>query len=304
VTYSAVLRDAATGAIGVACQSHFFAVGAVVPWAQAGVGAVATQAVPDAGYGPRGLAAMHAGASAAEALRSLVGKDPAAELRQVAMVDSGGRVAVHTGDRCIAAAGSRTGDGWSVQGNFLTGDDVLDAMGAALADAADGAGDVGDRLLAALAAADAAGGDIRGRQAAALVVVDGRRDDEPWNGVLVDLRVDDSSDPVGDLGRLLRTKRAVDRVMAAVATPGLVIGSPADATVDVDEVLAGLAGAAAELGSDNPEAPLWRAVILTRAGRRDEARRAWAELETIRPPLRELIPRLTDIGVLTEGALQ
>src|SRR5262245_30498038 len=170
-TFSIVARDPATGELGVAVQSHWFSVGSVVPWAEAGVGAVATQSFVLASYGPKGLALMKSGKSASEALDELVKADAGEDVRQVAMVDARGRVATHTGARCIDVAGHHAGAGYSVQANMMLNDRVVPAMAKAYEAAQ---GPLAARLLAALEAAQEAGGDIRGQQSAALLVVRGQ----------------------------------------------------------------------------------------------------------------------------------
>ena len=168
MTYSIVARDRETGQLGVAVQSHYFSVGPIVPWAEAGVGAVATQASGEPGYGPRGLARMRAGEPAPQVLEALLADDPERETRQVAMVDAQGRVGVHTGRRCISEAGALAGEGFSAQANMMARASVWPAMANAFAAAK---GELELRLLAALDAAEAEGGDIRGRQSAAILVV-------------------------------------------------------------------------------------------------------------------------------------
>jgi uncharacterized Ntn-hydrolase superfamily protein len=199
MTFSIVACDQDAGQLGVAVASKFLAVGAVVPWLEAGTGAIATQALANTRYGPDGLARLRAGASASEALAAVVAADQGRDDRQAGVVDAHGRAATHTGARCMDWAGGRTGDGYSVQGNILTGPDVVDAMAEAYEAAT---GQLAERLLAALAAGDEAGGDRRGRQSAALAVVApgggyGGNDDS-----LVDLRSDDHADPVPELSRL------------------------------------------------------------------------------------------------------
>jgi len=176
VTYSIVARDSASGQLGVAVQTAMFAVGSVVPWARAGVGAVATQAITEISYGPRGLDAMASGADAATALAGAMAADPMTALRQVAMVDADGRTAVTTGDLCIDDAGHQQGDGYSVQANMMASPTVWPAMAEAY-EATTGA--LASRLLAALDAGEAAGGDARGRMAAALIVVEADRAADP-----------------------------------------------------------------------------------------------------------------------------
>ena len=184
-------------------QSRYFSVGSVVPWAEPGV-AVATQSFTEVSYGPRGLQLMRAGASALEALESLLAGDDGSDLRQVAMVDANGSVAVHTGARCVEAAGHAVGDGVSAQANMMERDTVWAAMLDVFGDAD---GEFPDRLLAALRAAEAEGGDIRGRQSAALLVVEADPSVPPWRRE-IDLRVEDHADPLAELERLLRLARA------------------------------------------------------------------------------------------------
>src|SRR5579864_5772453 len=185
MTYSIVARDDDTGRMGVAVQSHFFSVGPIVPWAEAGVGAVATQAHVDMSYGPKGLELMRSGTPAGRALGVLVFADKEADHRQVAMVDAMGRAAAHTGEKCIAEAGDRQGEGVSVQANMMRNGTVPEAMLAAHEKAS---GDLAERMLAALDAAEAEGGDIRGRQSAAILIVKGRASDKPWTDRIIDLR--------------------------------------------------------------------------------------------------------------------
>jgi uncharacterized Ntn-hydrolase superfamily protein len=203
VTYSIVARDPATGELGVAVESHFFAVGPVVPWLRPGVGAVATQAMAELSYGPLALDLLEAGRSPSRALEILTEADPGAATRQVAVVDAAGAVAVHTGECCIAEAGHRLGEGWAVQANMMTSPGVPDAMAEAFLAAG---GPLADRMLAALDAAEAAGGDIRGRQSAALVVVRGDAGSPAWDNVC-DVRVDDHPEPLVELRRLVATTR-------------------------------------------------------------------------------------------------
>lgn len=176
-TYSIVARDPATGELGVAVQSHWFGVGAIVPFAEAGVGAVATQSFVDPSYGPLGLELVRAGRTAPEALAGLLEADPHPDVRQVAMIDAAGNVAAHTGENAIIAAGHHTGENYSVQANLMGSETVWPAMVTAFEAAR---GDLAERMLAALEAAQAEGGDIRGRQSAALVVVSGEPTGRPW----------------------------------------------------------------------------------------------------------------------------
>lgn len=204
-TFSIVGFDADTGDLGIAVQSRFFAVGAVVPWARAGVGAIATQSVANTAFGPDGLELLVAGETAEGTLARLVGDDPSRELRQVGIVDAQGRSATFTGESCLPWAGGRTGENYAVQGNILAGPGVVDAMADTFETTA---GDLGSRLVAALAAGQAAGGDARGRQSAALVVVREAGGYGGHNDRYVDLRVDDSAAPIRELRRLLHMRLA------------------------------------------------------------------------------------------------
>src|SRR5688500_6217877 len=188
-TYSIVARDPNTGELGVAVQSHWFSVGPIVAWAEAGVGAVATQSFVDPSYGKNGLDMMRAGKSAPDTLKELLAKDEGREVRQVAMIDAQGRVDAWTGKNDIQAAGHIVGTNFSVQANLMLNDKVWPAMSHAFQNTK---GDLADRMLAALDAAQAAGGDIRGRQSAALIVVTGKPSGQAWKDRLFALRVSDS----------------------------------------------------------------------------------------------------------------
>jgi uncharacterized Ntn-hydrolase superfamily protein len=204
MTFSIVARDAATGDLAVAVQSKFLAVGAVVPWARAGVGAVATQSFANVAYGPDGLALLAGGASATEAVEQLTSRDALRTERQVGIVDASGRGATYTGTGCFAWAGGRTGKGYAAQGNILAGAAVVDAM----AERFEGGGmPFPELLVACLADADAAGGDRRGRQSAALLVVREGGGYGGGNDRWIDLHVEDHADPIGELGRVLALQR-------------------------------------------------------------------------------------------------
>ena len=204
-TYSVVARDSVTGEMGVAVQSHWFSVGPIVPWAEAGVGAVATQSLVDPAYEPLGLELMRMERSAPEALKALVSTDEGEAIRQVAMVDAKGRVAAHTGSKAIYAAGHHVGDQYSVQANLMEKTTVWGAMAKAYENTK---GDLAERLLAALEATEGEGGDIRGRQSAAIVVVHAKGTGKSWVDRKVDLRVEDHPEPVVELRWLVRLQRA------------------------------------------------------------------------------------------------
>jgi uncharacterized Ntn-hydrolase superfamily protein len=208
MTYSIVARDPETGRFAVAVQSHFIGVGPVVPWLEAGVGAVATQASVNVSFGPIGLEMLRAGQSAVEVVASLTGGDEHAAIRQLGVVDAEGRAAAHTGSECIPACGHHVGDGYTVQGNLLERDSCWPAMAEAYEAALTRGEPFVERLLLALEAAEREGGDVRGRQSAAIMVVEGEVRPTTWRsrlwgGHVMDVRVDDHADPVPELRRIV-----------------------------------------------------------------------------------------------------
>jgi uncharacterized Ntn-hydrolase superfamily protein len=287
VTYSIVARDDRSGQLGVAVQSHYFGVGSIVSWAAAGVGAVATQSVADPAYGPRGLELMRGGASAPEALHRLLADDEQEPVRQVAFVDRHGRVAAHTGARCIREAGHRVADGVSAQANIMERPTVPDAMVAAYRDAG---GDLAGRLLAALEAAEGQGGDLRGRQSAALLVVAPKASGDPSADRLFDLRVDDHPDPVRELRRLLGLRRAYERVD---------VGDELAASGDVEAALAEYAAAHSEQPG-SAELAFWHGVALAANGREEEARVVLDQAYRGGEGWRELLRRLPAAGLFPD----
>ena len=286
-TYSIVARDAKTGELGVAVQSHWFSVGTSVAWAEAGIGAVATQSFIDPSYGPLGLALMRAGRSAPDALKGLLAADEGRDVRQVAMVDAAGRVAAHTGARCIPAAGDHIGEGYTVQANLMEKDTVWPAMAKAYEASR---GDLAERLLAALEAAESQGGDIRGRQSAAILVVKGISSGRPWQDRLFDLRVEDHPSPVVELRRLVTLQRAYNLM------------NEGDLAVEKkDDAGALKAYSSAEaLVPDNAEMAYWHAVALVNMGRVDEALPVFAKAFRLHPKWRDLTPRLPKAGLLPD----
>ncbi len=286
-TYSIVARDPATGDFGVAVQSHWFQVGPTVPWAEAGVGAVATQSFVKVDYGPRGLQLMKGGKSAQEALGLLLAEDPQKDVRQVAMVDREGRAAVWTGPKCIAAAGHQTGAGFSVQANLMDRPTVWPAMARAFEAAK---GDLAERMLAALEAAETEGGDIRGRQSAALVVVRGKPTGEPWRDKLVDLRVDDHPAPLTELRRLLDLHRAYEEM------------NQGDEAVAKNDIPASVRHytRASELAPGIVELPFWQAVTLFVAGQEEKALAIFRDVFAREERWVRLVPRLPASGLLPD----
>ena len=287
-TYSIVARDSLSGRLGVAVQSHWFSVGPIVPWARAGVGAVATQSLVDPAYGPLGLELMAMGRTAGEALAALVAGDPGAAVRQVAMVDARGNVAAHTGKRAIAAAGHHAGAQYSVQANLMDRDSVWPAMARAYERAE---GDLAERMLAALEAAEAEGGDLRGRQSAAILVVAAEDTGRPWADRVFDLRVEDHPEPVAELRRLVRLARAYHKLNEG---DEWVTAGDMEAAMDAYR-------AATELVPDEAtggEAPFWVGVTLASEGREEEALPYLRRAQIQRDRWADLLRRLPASGLL------
>jgi uncharacterized Ntn-hydrolase superfamily protein len=289
-TYSIIARDPKTGELGVAVQSHWFAIGPLVPWAEAGVGAIATQSFVDSSYGKLGLDLMRAGRSAPEALKGLLAADENREVRQVAMIDAQGKVSAHTGGKCIAAAGHQLGENYSVQANLMVNDQVWPAM-AKVFEAS--AGDLADRMLAALEAAQAAGGDIRGKQSAALIVVSGKPTGKPWSDRIFDLRVDDHPEPVPELRRLVKLQRAYSLM------------NEGDLAVERKDHEGALRfyGAAETLVPDNAEMIYWHAVALVNMKHLDESLPLFRKVFARDPNWRKLTPRLVSAGLLPDDKM-
>jgi uncharacterized Ntn-hydrolase superfamily protein len=316
-TFSIVARDPATGEMGVAVQSHWFAVGQIVPWAEAGIGAVATQSFVDPSYGKLGLDLLRAGKDAPATLRALLGGDGACEVRQVAVVDASGVVATFTGERDILAAGGIAGKSagsehvkcgsaggtlsvgrdFAVQANLMANDTVWPSMAKAFAEAK---GDLAARMLAALDAAQGAGGDIRGKQSAALIVVNAKSTGRPWQDKLFDVRVDDDPQPLAELRRLVALQRAYNHMNA-----GDLAVEHKDNEAALREYSAAEEIAANTTGipqSRHAEMIYWHAVALANMQRIDEALPLFARAFQLEPSWRELTPRLVRSGLLPDDA--
>lgn len=261
MTYSIVARDPETGRFGVAVQSHYLGVGPVVPWLEAGVGAVATQASVNISFGPLGLELLRAGRSAEEVVAALVASDAQAQVRQLGVVDATGGAAAHTGTDCIPACGHIVGEGFTVQGNLLERDTCWPAMAAAYRSAlAEGLPFV-ERLLRAMEAAEAEGGDVRGRQSAAIMIVSADLQQAAWRGRLMDMRIEDHPDPVPELRRIVAMQLAYNLL-----------------DDEGDEAKAGKTGAeryaqARQLSPDAYELCFWKGVELATGGDVEGARR-------------------------------
>jgi len=285
-TFSIVARAAVAGDMGVAVQSNWFSVGSIVTWAEAGVGAVATQSFVDPAYGPLGLGLMRAGKTAGQALEGLLATDPGREMRQVAMIDVKGNVAAHTGKKCIQGAGHIVGRNYSVQANLMLNDRIWGAMSKAYETAR---GDLADRMLAALDAAQAVGGDIRGKQSAAILIVKARSTGRAWEDRVMELRVEDSAEPLTELRRLVTLERAYDHMNR---------GDLAVEKGDVDGALREYS-AAEKMFPENLEMKFWHAVALVNAKRVDESLPIFARVFAEDANWATLIGRLPASGTLT-----
>jgi uncharacterized Ntn-hydrolase superfamily protein len=284
-TYSIVARDPDTGQLGVAVQSHWFAVGSLVPWAEAGVGAVATQSFVEARYGYAGLDLMRTGLDARHTLDALLAADAHADIRQVAMIDARGRTAVHTGEHCIRYAGHLAGKNFTVQANLMLNAGVPDAMATAFRGAQ---GSLAERMLAALDAAQAVGGDLRGKQSAAILVVAGEATGQPLQDRLVDLHVEDDPEPLLELRRLLVLQTAYESM------------NRGDHALERDDIDAAVEyyGRAEALFPANLEMKFWHAVSLLNAGRTAAAMPVLEEIISTEPAWRELLRRLVAAQLL------
>ena len=286
MTYSIVARDHETGELGVAVQSDWFSVGSVVPWAEAGVGAVATQSFAERSYGPLGLELLRAGKSPQQAIAALGSVDAEQARRQVAIVGAAGEAAAHTGSGCIAEAGHVVGEGegFTCQANMMERATVWEAMAQAYRE---GTGRLAERLLAALDAAEGEGGDIRGRQSAAILVVTGTPSGRPWDDRRIDLRVENHPDPLPELRRLVSLHEAYR--LNSVAEELLMAG-------DVEG--AGRVNARAlELGPDDVQLAFWSGLTLAGMGKLDEARTLIARARAANGRYAEMLRRVAAAGL-------
>lgn len=286
-TYSIVAYDGESKTMGVAVQSHWFSVGSIVGWAQAGVGAVATQSFVKVDYGPAGLEGMASGEAPHALLQRLVSEDAGRDVRQVAYVDASGRVSAHTGSKCIRYACDAQGRGFSVQANMMLKSTVCQAMKSAFEKSK---GSLARRLLAALEAAEGEGGDIRGRQSAALKVVSADKPQHPWQGVVTDLRVDDHVEPLQELKRLLGVSEAYDAMNQ---------GDLAIEHQKLDEALAYYRQAESMLPG-RLEPRFWHAVQLASTGRLERSLPIFREVFSKESNWLELAKRLVEVGLLPD----
>ena len=283
-TYSIIAYDSATGEFGAAVQSHYFKVADVL-WLEPGIGAVATQSLVEFSYGPLGLEMMKNGKSAKDALAGLLASDPNFQVRQVAMIDRNGEVAVHTGDKCIAEAGHQAGRFFSVQANLMRNNTVWPAMAQAFETTK---GDLADRIMAALEAAQREGGDIRGMQSAAMVIVSGKPTGMSWKDRIIDIRVDDSPQPLVELKRLLNISRAYRHMDRG---DELITAKKFDEAGEEYKK-------ASELAPGNPEILFWYAQTLVMAGEFERSLPYFKEVFAADESWRVLVPRLVKSDLL------
>jgi uncharacterized Ntn-hydrolase superfamily protein len=286
-TFSIVAIDEKTGEMAAAVQSHWFSVGTIVIWGRSGVGVVATQSFVNPAYGPEGLELMQDGITAGEALETLVAKDEGRNFRQVAFLDSQGNVSAYTGENCIRSAGHLTGSGYSVQANMMLNDMVVPAMAEAFEK--NSSLPLAERMVEVLKSAQEAGGDIRGRQSAALIVVHPEKGVEPWSDRSVDLRVDDSNEPIAELERLLKVHRAYEHM-----NNGDLAIEKGDMSLALKEY-----GAAEQMFPGNLEMRYWKAVALANNGLVGQSLPLFESIFKEDPNWRELTSRLPEAGLLT-----
>ncbi len=284
-TYSIVAFDEKTGDMGVAVQSHWFSVGTIVTWGEAGVGVVATQSFVNPAFGPGGLELLKKGKTPQEAVDELIKSDEGREFRQLAILDSKGRAASFTGKNCIQPAGNIVGKGFSVQANLMSNDRIWPAMEKAFINSK---GALAERMLVALEAAENAGGDIRGKQSAALLVVRAKSTGKIWEDRLVDLRVDDNKAPLVELRRLLSIHRAYEHM------------NNGDLAVEKNDMDAAMKeySSAMKMFPDNLEMKFWTAIALANKGNLKEALPMFREIFAKDKNWRDLTPRLLPNGLL------
>lgn len=284
-TYSIVARDSVTGEMGVAVQSHWFSVGTLVSWGEAGIGVIATQSFINASFGPRGLALLKNGLSPQQVVDFLITSDEGRDVRQLAVLDSKGRAASYTGKNCIPAAGNIAGKNFSVQANLMVNNKVWPAMEKAFKQTK---APLAERMVAALEAAQKEGGDIRGKQSAALLVVRGKSTGKVWEDRLIDLRVDDSPNPVKEIKRLLKVHRAYDHM-----NNGDLAVEKGNMSLAIQEY-----SAAEKMFPGNEEMKYWHAVTLANNGKVKEAIPLFKKVFSKNQNWKILTPRIRKVGLL------
>ena len=289
-TYSIVAKDANTGEMAVGVQSHWFSVGTLVSWGKSGVGVVATQSFVNPSYGPNGIELMENGVSAEEALKQLTDQDEGRDFRQAAMLDVNGSVNAFTGEKCIESAGHFVGENFSVQANMMLNDKVIPAMKKAFQDNSNLP--LAERIIKVFEAAESVGGDIRGKQSAALIVVGAEKTSNVWEDKKIDLRVDDSSNPIKEIKRLLKVHRAYEHMNR---------GDLAIEENDMEKALSEY-GKAQVLFPENHEMSFWKAIALLNNGKKDAARPILKKVFKENSNWKKLIYRLPKSGLISMKA--
>lgn len=284
-TYSIVARDPETGEMGVAVQSHWFSVGSIVAWGEAGVGVIATQSFVNPAYGPQGLAMLRNGITPDEVVAYMTSIDEGKDVRQVAVLSVDGKVAAHTGNKCIPDAGHIVGENYSVQANLMLNDKVWKTMAETFENIK---APLAERLIASLEAAQKVGGDIRGQQSASLLIVRGESTGKVWEDRLIDLRVEDHTEPVAELKRLLKVHRAYQHM------------NNGDLAVEKGEMKLAMEEykSAENMFPENAEMKFWHAVTLANNGMLNESLPLFTNVFRKNENWRILTPRLRPIGLL------
>jgi len=284
-TFSIVAFDPLTKDLGVAVHSRYFSVGSVVPWAEAGVGAIATQSFVNVSYGPRGLQLLKEGLTVNEVIKRLTSQDKARDYRQLGIVDSKGNVAVFTGEKCLKWAGSRIGKNYVALGNILADEEVVNNMGKKFESTND---DLAGKFIAALEGGEEAGGDIRGKQSASLLVVRKERGRVGYGDRYIDLRVEDHTNPIEELKRLLNLSRVyylIDESEDKITT-----GDLKSALFTIKKAIS--------MNPNIDDAYIDLAIICLKLNRKEEAVKAFKEALYINPKLKRLIKQLPEIGLM------
>lgn len=278
-TYSIIAKDVVTGEMGVAVQSHWFSVGSIVAWGEAGVGVVATQSFVNPSFGPRGLELMKTGMSAEETLDILIASDEGREFRQLAILDINGNVKAFTGNKCIEGAGHIVGDNYSVQANLMLNDLVPQAMAEAFEKAN---GPLAERMIAAMEAAQNVGGDIRGQQSASILIVRGNATGNLWEDRIIDLRVEDHQQPIDEIKRLLKVYRAYEHM------------NNGDYAVEKNDMELAMKeySAAMAMFPENLEMKYWTAIALVNVGQLEKALPMFKDIFSKDENWKTLTPRL------------
>jgi len=279
-TFSIVAFDPKTRNLGVAVQSRYFSVGTAVPWAQAQVGAVATQSFVNISYGPRGLKLLKKGLTVNEVIEKLTSKDKSRDYRQLGIIDGKGNPAAYTGTKCLKWAGSKTGKNYTAQGNTLANEQVVQNMGKKFETTKS---DLADRLVAALEGGQEAGGDARGRQSAALLVVGERKSKAGYGDRLIDLRVEDHPDPIAELKRLLRLHRVYSLIDEAEEI--FTQGNHKKAIATIKKAI--------ELNPNSDDAHVDLGMTYMKMGKTQEAIKAFNKATSLNPNMKTVISQLT-----------